>query len=47
MCLVIVGIILTMALLLGILGMFIGSSWGVITLILLVVCAYYVFFKKY
>ncbi|EML6324945.1 hypothetical protein QCQ60_005289 [Bacillus cereus] len=47
MCLVIVGIILTMALLLGILGMFIGSGWGVITLILLVVCAYYVFFKKY
>ncbi|HDR4373514.1 hypothetical protein QUF96_03185 [Bacillus bombysepticus] len=47
MCLVIVGIILTMALLLGILGMFIGSSWGVITLILLAVCAYYVFFKKY
>lgn len=47
MCLVIVGIILTMALLLGILGMFIGSNWGVITLVLLVVCAYYVFFKKY
>ncbi|MGG1147045.1 hypothetical protein [Bacillus wiedmannii] len=47
MCLVIVGIVLIIALLLGIVSLFKSMFWGVVILLLLVICAYYTFFKQY